>query len=52
VTRALQGVVLRTIHVARDFIANTTTTTGLNFLNDFPVRFNNLLPELNYTILH
>jgi hypothetical protein len=29
VTRALQGVVLRTIHVARDFIANTTTTTGL-----------------------
>jgi hypothetical protein len=29
VTRALQGVVLRTIQVARDFIKRTTTTTGL-----------------------
>jgi hypothetical protein len=30
VTRALQGVVLRTIQVARDFIARTTTSSGLN----------------------
>lgn len=70
VTRALQGVVLRTIRVARDFIARTNTSSGLkvaveiarkvyykgrkatsDFLEDFPVRFNNLLPELNYTIL-
>jgi Rhodopirellula transposase DDE domain len=29
VTRALQGVVLRSIHVARDFMARTTTTSGL-----------------------
>ena len=70
VTRALRGVVLRTVHVARDFIARTTTSTGLkvaveiarriyykgrkvtqDFLDDFPVRFNKLLPELNYTLL-
>lgn len=30
VTRALQGVVLRTIQVARDFIAGTSTQTGLS----------------------
>ncbi|HEY7616805.1 MAG TPA: hypothetical protein VH744_08380, partial [Terriglobales bacterium] len=66
VTRALQGVVLRTVHVARDFIASTTTSSGLkvaveiarkvyfegrkvtqDFLDDFPVRFNKLLPELS-----
>ncbi len=29
VTRAMQGVVLRSLQVARDFIARTTTTTGL-----------------------
>ena len=32
VTRALQAVVLKTIHVARDFIARTTTAMGLRVL--------------------
>ena len=69
-TRALRGVVLRTVHVARDFIARTTTTTGLkvaveiarkvyfkgrkvtqDFLDEFPLYFNKLLPALNYTLL-
>lgn len=70
VTRALRGVILPTIQVARDFIAGATTATGLkvtaeiarkmyhkgrkataDFLNTFPVRVNNFLPELNYTVL-
>lgn len=32
VTRALQGVVLRSIQVARDFMARTTTTSGLKVI--------------------
>lgn len=70
VTRAMQGVVLRTIAVAKDFIARTTTSTGLRvipelarhayekghkasreFLNNMPIRFDEFLPELNYTAL-
>ena len=70
VTRALRGVILPSIQVARDFIAGTSTASGLkvaveiarkmyhkgrkataDFLNTFPVRVNNFLPELNYTVL-
>lgn len=70
VTRSLQAVVLKTIAVARDFIARTTTTTGLSvlaeitrktyrkgqatsreFLANMPIRFDDFLPELNYTAL-
>jgi hypothetical protein len=34
VTRSLQGIVLRTIEVARDLIAGTTTTTGLRVVTE------------------
>jgi hypothetical protein len=70
VTRALKGVVLKTIQVARDFIGCAHTQTGLSviveiarktyhkgrkatleFLQDMPIRFNNFLPQLNYTAL-
>jgi len=71
VTRSLRAVVLKTIEVARDFIARTTTTAGLRvvaeiahrtyekgrkatreFLADTPLRFDNFLPQLNYTTLY
>jgi hypothetical protein len=70
VTRSLQGVVLKSIYIAQDFISRTTTTTGLHvlaevakkvyekgrhatpiFMKDMPIRFANVLPELNYTAL-
>ena len=68
VSRALQAVILKTIHVAKDFISHTKTATGLrvvveiarrmyqkglkasrDFLDNNPIRFNDFLPELNYT---
>jgi hypothetical protein len=69
-TRSLQGVVLRTIEVARALIERTTTTTGLRviteiarhtyetgrkatkeFLDNMPIHFDELLPQLNYTAI-
>jgi hypothetical protein len=38
VTRALQGVVLRSCQIARDFIAQTTTTTGLQVIAEIARR--------------
>lgn len=68
VTRALQAVVLKTIHVAKDFIGRTKTSLGLHvvaeiarrmyqkglkasraFLDNNAIRFDDFLPELNYT---
>lgn len=68
VSRALQAVVLKTIDVARRFIARTTTALGLRvlaeqarrmyekgikasreFLAQNPIRYNRVLPDLNYT---
>lgn len=70
VTRAMQGVILRTIQVARDFVSRATTASGLRvtveiarrtyhrgrkatneFLSQMPIRFGQLLPQLNYTAL-
>lgn len=67
-TRSLRGVVLRTIEVARELIARTTTATGLRvvseianhayetgrkatraFLEQMPIQFHHVLPQLNYT---
>jgi hypothetical protein len=68
VSRALTAVVLKTMQVAKEFIARTQTATGLrvvaeiarrmyekglkatrDFLDHNPIRFNDFLPELNYT---
>jgi hypothetical protein len=68
VSRALQAVVLKTIHVAKEFIGRTKTASGLrvvveiarrmyqkglkataDFLDNNPIRFDDFLPELNYT---
>jgi hypothetical protein len=68
VSRALQAVILKTIHVAKEFIGRTKTATGLRvvveiarrmyqkglkatraFLDNNPIRFDDFLPELNYT---
>jgi hypothetical protein len=69
VTRAMQGVVLKELAVAKRFIARTKTSGGLRvvaeiarrtyekgrkgwkeFVDELPIRFHNLLPELNYTV--
>jgi DDE family transposase len=68
VSRSMQAVVLKTIEIARDFIARTKTALGLHviveiarrsyekgikatrdFLTHNPIRFDDFLPELNYT---
>lgn len=68
VSRSLRAVVLKTIEVARHYIARTKTAQGLrviaeiarrsyekgikatsDFLNHNPIRFDDFLPELNYT---
>ncbi len=68
VSRAIKAVVLKTIQVARNFIARTHTAHGLrvvadiarrmyekgikasqHFLDNNPIRYNNFLPQLNYT---
>ena len=67
-TRALQGAVLKTIEIAKHFLARTKTAQGLRvipeiarrtyqkglkaselFLARNPLRFEKLLPQLNYT---
>lgn len=67
-SRALQGVILKTIHVAKAFLARTKTAQGLRvvaeiarrmyqkglkasraFLDLNPIRFDDFLPDLNYT---
>jgi hypothetical protein len=67
--RALRGVILQTMEVARRYLARATTATGLkvvvettnklyekgrqatrSFLETLPVKFDRVIPELNYRL--